>query len=483
MNLFALDAFELVRALREGALGPLEVTRAYLERIEERDPGLGAFLGVTAGRALDRARELEGLPPAERGPLYGLPFAWKDNLHLEGETLTCGSRMLEGYRAPYTATALERLLQAGAVPLGRTNMDEFAMGSSTETSAFGPTRNPWDPARVPGGSSGGSAAAVAARMVPAALGSDTGGSIRQPAALCGVTGLKPTYGRVSRYGLVAYGSSLDQVGPLARTARDAALLLRALAGPDPRDPTTLAGSPPGAAPARSPRIQGLKIGLLREHMGRDVDRGVQARVREALAVMAGLGAKVEEVSLPGAEFALPAYYLTAVSEASSNLARFDGIHFGLRVDPGRGLRDLYSATRRAGFGEEVQRRILLGTFCLSRGFYEAWYKKALQARTFLSGAFARLFTKVDLLAGPTSPQPAFLLGEKTQDPLGMYLCDALTAAANLAGLPALSLPCGFSRGLPVGLQLMGPPLSEERILEAGIAFQSVTDHHEAEPAP
>ncbi len=483
MNPFSLEARDLAGALRQGSLGPVEVTRAFLERIEKRNPSLGAFLAVTAERALKRAAQLESLPPSRRGPLHGLPFAWKDNLHLEGEPLTCGSRIMEGYEAPYTATALQRLLRAGAVPLGRTNLDEFAMGSSTETSAFGPTRNPWDPARVPGGSSGGSAAAVAARLVPAALGSDTGGSIRQPAALCGITGLKPTYGRVSRYGLVAFGSSLDQVGPMARTARDAALLLSVLAGPDPKDPTTLPGrdSPSRAGPR--PSLEGVRLGLLKEHMDRDLGSGVKERVLEALEVMEGLGARVEEVSLPEAEYALPAYYLTAVSEASSNLARFDGIRFGLRVDPGSGPGRLYEATRGKGFGLEVKRRILLGTFCLSRGYYEKWYKKALQARALLGRALGRLFERVDILAGPTSPETAFPLGEKLRDPVGMYLCDSFTVIANLAGLPALSLPCGFSGGLPVGLQLMGPPLSEERILSAGAAFQDATDHHLQEPEP
>ncbi len=481
MNLFSLEARELAAELRRGSLGPVEVTRAFLERIEEKNPALGAFLAVTPERALKRAARLESLPPAERGPLHGLPFAWKDNLHLEGEPLTCGSRILEGYRAPYTATALQRLLQAGAVPLGRTNLDEFAMGSSTETSAFGPTRNPWDPSRVPGGSSGGSAAAVAARLVPAALGSDTGGSIRQPAALCGVTGLKPTYGRISRYGLVAFGSSLDQVGPLARTARDAGLLLSVLAGPDPRDPTTLPGQAPPPPVDPPEDLKGIRVGLVKEHMEQGLEAGVKERVLEALAVMEELGARVEEVSLPEAEFALPAYYLTAVSEASSNLARFDGIRFGARVDRDGDLGGLYEATRGEKFGLEVKRRILFGTFCLSRGYYEAWYKKALQARALLARALERLFARVDLLAGPTSPQAAFPLGEKLADPVGMYLCDSFTVAANLAGLPALSLPCGFTAGLPVGLQLMGPRLSEERILSAGAAFPPVTTHHQAEP--
>ena len=481
MSLLQLDLPGLARALRQGDLGPLEVTRACLDRIEEKDPALRAFLGVCADRALERARELEALPPGERGPLHGVPFAWKDNLHLEGEPLTCGSRILEGYRAPYTATALERLLRAGGVPLGRTNLDEFAMGSSTETSAFGPTRNPWDRHRVPGGSSGGSAAAVAARMIPAALGSDTGGSIRQPAALCGVTGLKPTYGRVSRFGLVAFGSSLDQVGPLARSARGAALLLRLTAGPDPRDSTTLEALPPPGPEELRPRARGLRIGILADHMGEGVDPLVRKRVEEALEVFRELGAECREVRLPQVEFALPAYYLISASEASSNLARYDGVHYGLRKSGSGDLLSLYEATREAGFGREVQRRILLGTFCLSRGYYEAWYQKALQVRALLSRRFAALFREVDLLAGPTAPHPAFLLGEKLEDPVGMYLCDVLTAGANLAGLPALSLPCGSAGGLPVGLQLTGPPLSEEILLAAGAAFQEATDHHRQEP--
>lgn len=479
-----LGLHELAAAAREGRLAPEEILESFLDRIRRRDGALHAFLEIGEAAARGRARALASLPASSRGPLFGVPVALKDNILMAGAPAECASRALAGFRAPYSAAAVERLLAAGAIPFGRTNMDEFAMGSSTENSAFGPTRNPWALDRAPGGSSGGSAAAVAARLAPAALGSDTGGSIRQPAALCGVTGLKPTYGRVPRHGLVAFGSSLDQIGPIARSAREAALLLGVLAGPDPRDATS---RPEPLAPGLSDlrgRAKGVRIGLAREHLGAGVEQPVRDGILEALGALEGLGARIRDVEPRLEEFAIPAYYLLATSEASSNLARYDGVHYGARAGAEEGLLGLYERSREAGFGPEVKRRILLGTFCLSAGYADAWYKQALQARTLITLDFERIFTEVDLVIGPTAPHTAFRLGEKTADPLEMYLCDALTVSASLAGLPALSIPCGADRsGLPIGLQITGPQLSEERILALAAAYQEVTPHHLREPNP
>jgi aspartyl-tRNA(Asn)/glutamyl-tRNA(Gln) amidotransferase subunit A len=460
-----------------------EVARAHLDAISAVESRLDAFLAVLADRAIDRARALDRRLAAgeEPPPLAGVPAAVKDVLHIEGQPTTCGSRILEGYRPPYSATAVERLEAAGAIVVGKTNMDEFAMGSSTENSAFKPTRNPWDEGRVPGGSSGGSAAAVAARLAPLALGTDTGGSIRQPAAFCGVVGLKPTYGRVSRYGLVAFGSSLDQVGPLARTVEDVALAAAPLFGRDPRDSTSAdvpAGDPAGALGRGA---SGLRVGVPRAFLARGVEAATMARFEEALAELARAGATLVDVELPHLPHAVATYYLVATAEASSNLARYDGVRYGRREGGPSDLRSMYGRTRDAGFGPEVKRRIILGTFALSSGYYDAYYLRAQKVRALIRRDFDRAFSVCDAVATPTTPAPAFRLGEKTSDPLQMYLEDIFTVPANLAGLPALSVPCGFAAGLPVGLQLLGRPFDEEALLRAGAAYQARTCHHEATP--
>ena len=457
-------------ALRSGQVSAAELVEAYLARVA--DDRWGSFLTVDADGARARARAIDAAAASGDGPpLAGLPLAVKDVLSTRDLTTTAGSRILEGFRPVYTATCVERLEEAGAIVLGKTNMDEFAMGSSTENSAYGPTRNPWDPERVPGGSSGGSAAAVAACQAPWALGTDTGGSIRQPAALCGVVGLKPTYGAVSRYGLIAFASSLDQVGPFSRTVRDAALLLRHLVGHDPLDSTSLDWPEPIAVP-EAERLDGLRVGVVEELMGEGVQPGVRAAVESALARVEELGGSVVPVSLPHAEYGLATYYLIAPAEASANLARFDGIRYGPRVETGDGLLEHYERTRGTLFGPEVKRRIMLGTFALASGYYDAYYLRALKARTLFVRDFERAFADVDLVASPTSPTVAFRLGERTTDPLSMYLADVCTIPVSLAGLPALSIPCGLSDGLPVGLQLAGPAFSENRLLSAAHALEA-----------
>ncbi len=477
----------LQTALRKGDLSSAELVETCLRRIEERDEILHAFLWVDAdgarraARAADarleearRAGETETLPP-----LLGIPLAVKDVLAVEGMPATAGSRILEGFVPPYTATAVARLQRAGAIVLGKTNTDEFAMGSSTENSAYGVTRNPWNPAHVPGGSSGGSAAAVAGGLVPAALGTDTGGSVRQPASYCGITGLKPTYGRVSRYGLIAYGSSLDTVGVLTRSAEDAALLLSLMAGRDRRDATSAALPAPDFIPQDD--LRGLRIGLPREYF----IEGIQAEVREAieaaLDVFVSLGAEVLPVSLPHTEYALPVYYLIAPAEASANLARFDGVRYGAR-EPADTMWEVFTRTRGARFGAEVKRRIMLGTYALSAGYYDAYYGQAQKVRTLIRRDFEAAFEKVDLLASPVAPTTAFRIGEHTADPLAMYLEDIFTITANLAGVPGLSVPVGFDgQGLPVGMQLMGPPFGEASLLRAAHTYQGATDWHRRLP--
>jgi aspartyl-tRNA(Asn)/glutamyl-tRNA(Gln) amidotransferase subunit A len=417
------------------------------------------------------------------GPLAGLPVAVKDLLCIRGTPTTCASRMLEDFRPPFDATAIARLKAADAVLLGQTNMDEFAMGGSTENSAFQLTRNPWDLDRIPGGSSGGAAACVAASMAPLSVGSDTGGSIREPAALCGVTGLKPTYGRVSRNGLVAFASSLDQIGPLAWTAQDAALLLEVLAGYDPADSTSVdRPAPPYRQTIRQP-LKGLRIGLVREHFDEGLDGEVEAAIREAVRVYESQGAAVREVRLPHSKYAVAAYYLIAPCEASSNLARYDGVHFGHRTEAHDApLVLMYRRSRSEGFGPEVQRRIMLGTYALSRGYYDQYYVKALKVRRLVRRDFEEAFREVDLLAGPVAPAPAFKIGEKIADPLAMYLFDLYTVGTNLAGIPAISVPCGLTRGgLPIGLHLQAPPFEEERLLRAAWQFQQATDWHARRP--
>jgi aspartyl-tRNA(Asn)/glutamyl-tRNA(Gln) amidotransferase subunit A len=457
-----------------------EVTLAHLDRITALDPSLRAYLHLGPERALERARRVDaavaaGGPPP---PLAGVPVAVKDIFDIERVPTTCASRILEGYRPPFTATAVERLEAAGAVVLGKTNMDEFAMGSSTENSAFQATRNPWDLERVPGGSSGGSAAAVAAGLATVALGTDTGGSIRQPAALCGVVGLKPTYGRVSRWGVVAFASSLDQVGPFARTAEDVALVSSVIGGWDPRDATS-ARVPDLAATVSGPGE--LRVGVPWSFLAEGVDADVMASFRQALDDLTAAGARIEEVSLPHLPHAIATYYIVATAEASSNLARYDGVRHGLRAPGARDLRALHGDTRDLGLGREVKRRILLGTFVLSSGYYDAYYLRALKVRTLIRRDFEAAFRTCDVVALPTTPTPAFRFGEKTADPLQMYLADVFTVPANLAGLPGLSLPCGLVRGLPVGFQLLGRPFEEATLLRAGHVYQQRTTHHRLAP--
>ncbi|HEV7465872.1 MAG TPA: Asp-tRNA(Asn)/Glu-tRNA(Gln) amidotransferase subunit GatA, partial [Candidatus Dormibacteraeota bacterium] len=446
---------ECVAALRAGTVTAAELLERSRARIAALDPEVNAFLGGTdelADRAAASADRQLAEDPATAPPLCGVPVALKDVLCLEGSETTAGSRILRGFRPPYTATAVRRLLDAGAVVVGRTNCDEFAMGSSNENSAYGPVRNPWDRGRVPGGSSGGSAAAVAARMVPLSLGTDTGGSIRQPAALCGVVGFKPTYGRVSRYGLIAFASSLDQVGPLALTVEDAALGYLLIAGHDPADGTSSPTAVEDPLQGLHEGVEGLRLGVPREYFGVGLDPGVRAAVEQALDVLRTLGATLEEVSLPSTDAALSTYYIIAPAEASSNLARYDGIRFGLREDRGS-LLQTYLRTRDAGFGPEVKRRIMLGTYALSSGYYDAYYRKAQKVRTLISEEFARVFERVDAIVCPTSPVTAFPLGTRS-DPLSMYLLDVLTVPVNLAGLPGISVPCGMVGGLPAGLQVV-----------------------------
>jgi aspartyl-tRNA(Asn)/glutamyl-tRNA(Gln) amidotransferase subunit A len=473
---------ELTDAYRRGDVTPTAAAEDYLARIGALDGKVGAYLTVLREQALAAARESElrwraGSP---RGPLDGAPIALKDVMCTAGVRTTAGSKMLERFVPPYDATTVERLQAAGAVVLGKTNLDEFAMGSSTEHSAFHPTRNPWDLARVPGGSSGGSAAAVAGGLAAGAYGSDTGGSIRQPAALCGVVGLKPTYGRVSRYGLIALASSLDQIGPFAQDVQDTALLLGAVAGYDGRDATSIQAPVPDYAAELGKGVGGLTLGLPDEYFIDGMDPEVARAVREAIDVLKGLGARVERVSLPTTRHALAAYYVILPAEASSNLARYDGVKYGLRV-AGRDLIEMQSRTRSAGFGAEVKRRIMLGTYALSAGYYDAYYGKAQSVRTLVRREFGAAFAKVDLIVAPTTPNVAFKHGEK-EDPLSMYLNDVFTIPGNLAGIPGVSVPCGFSAaGLPIGLQVLGRPLDEARVLRAAYAYEQATTWRSRRP--
>jgi aspartyl-tRNA(Asn)/glutamyl-tRNA(Gln) amidotransferase subunit A len=477
-------AAEIARRVAAREITAEAVTRAHLDRIAQRDKGLDAFLAVTADRALAQAKRIDAAIAggAAPGPLAGVPVAIKDLLDIEGTVTTCGSRILEGYRPPFTATAVARLEAAGAVVVGKTNMDEFAMGSSTENSAYKVTRNPWDRTRVPGGSSGGSAVAVSTGMAALALGTDTGGSIRQPAALCGIVGLKPTYGRVSRYGVVAFASSLDQVGPFGRTVEDVALAATAICGVDTADATSAPVDVPDFRAALSAGAAGLRVGVPWAFLESGVDAGVMAAFRQALSDLEAAGARTVEISLPHAPHAVATYYIVATAEASSNLARFDGVRYGLRV-PAADLSHMYGETRDRGFGAEVKRRIILGTFVLSAGYYDAYYLRAQQVRTLIRRDFEGAFRACDVVAMPTTPTPAFRIGEKTADPLQMYLEDIFTVPANLAGIPGLSLPGGFVGGLPVGVQLLGRPFDEATLLRVGHAYQEKTTHHLQEPPP
>jgi aspartyl-tRNA(Asn)/glutamyl-tRNA(Gln) amidotransferase subunit A len=510
MSLLEQTATQLRTELESRRVSSREVAQAFLNQIAKADGRIDAFLNVEPDRSLARAKEIDECRASGKpvGLLAGLPVAIKDVICTKGWTTTCGSKMLANFVPPYDATVTQRLHAADAVLIGKTNMDEFAMGGSTENSAFKKTRNPWDTSRVPGGSSGGAAACLAAAMTPLSIGTDTGGSIRQPAAFCGVTGLKPTYGRVSRYGLVAFASSLDQIGPLARTAQDAALLLEALAGHDPLDSTSAPVDSAKYSQTVQQPLAGLKLGLVKEHFGAGLDNEIATAVREAVTVYEKLGAKVKEISLPHSKYGIAVYYIIAPCEASSNLARYDGVHYGYRCDEKSMLADLaaeqaelekrgdskalanldtplvrmYRQTRAEGFGAEVKRRIMLGTFALSAGYSEAFYKKALQVRRLIRNDYDAAFQDVDFIVGPTTPSPAFKIGEKSGDPLAMYLEDLYTVTLNLAGLPGISIPCGLTKaGLPIGLQLQGRAFDEDRLLRAAHMFQQATDWHTKRP--
>ncbi len=474
---------QLADALRRGEFSSEELTQAYLDRIDALDPQVNAYITVTPDKALAAARQAdEKIKAGGAGPLTGIPIAHKDIFCTDGVKTSCGSKMLDNFIAPYDATVVSRFKAAGVVCLGKTNMDEFAMGSSNETSFYGAVKNPWALEAVPGGSSGGSAAVVAARLAPAATGTDTGGSIRQPAALCGITGLKPTYGRVSRYGMIAFASSLDQGGPMARTAEDCALLLQAMAGFDSRDSTSIEREVPDYRGGLENSIEGLKIGLPKEYFGEGLDTEVARVVEAAIDEYKKLGAEVVEISLPNTGLSIPTYYVVAPAECSSNLSRFDGVRFGYRCDDPKDLTDMYKRSRGEGFGAEVKRRILIGTYALSAGYYDAYYLKAQQTRQLISNDFKQAFTDVDVIMGPTAPTTAFNLGEKTDDPVTMYLSDAYTIATNLAGLPAMSIPAGFVEGRPVGLQLIGNYFEEGRLLNIAHRYQQATDWHTQAPA-
>jgi len=459
-----------------GEKGALSLCAALADRIERLNPKINAFVRFSKEAALAGAETKN-----ERGPLSGIPISVKDNICIRGTETACASNILKGHIPPYDAHVIQNLKKAGAVVLGQCNMDEFAFGSSCETSAYGPARNPWDLERVPGGSSGGSAAAVAADMAIAALGSDTGGSIRQPASFCGVVGLKPTYGRVSRYGLIAFGSSFDQIGPLTKTVEDSALLLNVLAGHDSRDSTSALREVPDYTRALKRDVRGLRIGLPDEYFVEGLDPEVGKSIQEAASVFRKLGAEIKTLSLPHTEYSIAVYYIVAVAEASSNLGRFDGVRFGKRAQAAD-LLEMYRKTRHEGFGTEAKRRILLGTFVLSAGYYEAYYRKGQKVRTLIRDDFQRAFRDTDLILSPTSPTPAFKLGERSQDPLSMYLSDIYTIPANLAGIPAISVPCGFTRaGLPVGLQLMARPFDEETLFRAAYTFEQETGFYTKKP--
>lgn len=483
-----MTAAEIATAVKNKTCSAVEITTQYLNRIEQIDAQLGCFLHVDAEGALAQARVVdEKQAQGSDLPLAGVPVGIKDMIVTKGLPTTAGSKILQGWVPPYDSTVVQRLKDAGAVILGKINMDEFAMGSSNENSAYKPCKNPWDVGRVPGGSSGGSAAAVAADLCPLALGTDTGGSIRQPAALCGVSGLKPTYGRVSRYGVIAYASSLDQVGPIARTAEDVALALQIMGGYDAKDSTSLPQVLLDFQAACSKDVRGLRIGVPEEYFSKGLDPAIEALVRKALADLQHEGAQLVPVSLSLTKYAVAVYYLIATAEASSNLARYDGVRYGMRADGAHSLKEMYEKTRQEGFGAEVKRRILLGTYILQSGYYDAYYKRASQVRTLIRQEFMNEFQKCDVIATPTSPVPAFRLGERITDPLTMYLNDIYTISCNLAGLPGISIPCGFVKSdtgsqLPAGLQLLGPPLGETTLLQLSAAYQRLSGFHAERPS-
>jgi aspartyl-tRNA(Asn)/glutamyl-tRNA(Gln) amidotransferase subunit A len=479
-----LTARALHEELKKKKVSAREVTEAYFTRIEAVESKVRAFNTLAKKEALAQADRVDqAIAKGEPiGPLAGVPIALKDNLCEEGARTTCSSKILENFISPYDATVVSRLRRAGAIFLGKTNMDEFAMGSSTENSAFEKTKNPWDLSRIPGGSSGGSAAAVAADEAMAALGSDTGGSIRQPASCCGVVGLKPTYGRVSRYGLIAFASSLDQIGPLTKDVADAALLMNVIGGYDPSDSTSANLPLPDFTAALNTQIKGTRLGVPKEYFIEGMDPDVESAVQQAIAVYKKLGAEIKEISLPHTEYAVATYYILATAEASSNLARYDGVRYGYRTKDARDLLEMYMKSRQEGFGPEVKRRIMLGTYALSSGYYDAYYKKAQQVRTLIKQDFDEAYKTVDAILTPTAPTPAFRLGEKTADPLQMYLSDIFTISVNLAGIPAISIPCGFTKeGLPIGLQVLGRPFDEEGVLRTAFAFEQSTEFHKRRP--
>lgn len=479
MNLHYMTAHRLNRMLSAKEISAEELCRSALDRIEKVDSKLKAFVTVTEELALEQAKAVDNRIAAgeELPPLAGIPVALKDNLCIDGVRTTCASKMLNNFIPPYNATVVEKILSQGMVVVGKTNMDEFAMGSSSENSGFFPVSNPWDIDRVPGGSSGGSAVAAASGQAVITLGSDTGGSIRQPASLCGVVGFKPTYGVVSRYGLIAFASSLDQIGSFSRDATDCALTLNAISGYDPRDSTSAPGERPDYTAFLNKDIKGLKVGVPKEYMGEGIDPSVRQIINDALKVLASQGAEIEETTLPHSKYAVPVYYLIATAEASSNLAKFDGVRYGSRVENPEDIVDMYSRTRSQGFGAEVKRRIMLGTYALSAGYYDAYYLKALKVRTLIKRDFDKAFEKYDVLISPTSPTTAFKKGEKLNDPLQMYLSDIATISVNLAGIPGISVPAGFSQGLPVGMQIMGKPFGEGTLLQVAHAFERSTEYH------
>ena len=473
---------ELAEGLKSKAFSSLELTESFLKRIERLDPSINAFITVTPEKALAAAKAADvALSKGTAGPLTGIPIAQKDIFCTEGVRSSCGSKMLDQFISPYNATVVDRLNAAGTVMLGKLNMDEFAMGSSNETSFYGPVKNPWNLETVPGGSSGGSAAAIAARLVPGATGTDTGGSIRQPAAFCGITGIKPTYGLVSRWGMIAFASSLDQAGPMAKTAEDCAWLLEAMAGFDPKDSTSIERPKEIYSQGLDNSLQGLRIGLPKEFFGEGLDPDIHQAIQAAIGEIEKLGATVKAISLPHMHLSGPAYYVVAPAECSSNLARLDGVRYGYRAENPKDLKDLYMRSRGEGFGAEVKRRILIGTYALSAGYYDAYYLKAQKIRRLISDDFKKAFEEVDVIMGPTSPSVAFQFGEKSQDPIAMYLSDIYTIAVNLAGLPGMSVPVGFSKGLPIGMQLIGNYFSEHRLLHVAHRYQGVTDWHQQSP--
>ncbi|MEK4701328.1 Asp-tRNA(Asn)/Glu-tRNA(Gln) amidotransferase subunit GatA [Solibacillus sp. FSL R7-0668] len=482
MTVFERTSAQLQEAIKAGELTIADLTNEAFDRVEKLDGDVQAFLALNKEQATAKAAELDKVPFEERGPLFGMPIGVKDNIVTEGLETTCASKILEGFMPIYDATIVKKLRDAGMITIGKLNMDEFAMGSSNENSAFKTTKNPWNLNHVPGGSSGASAAAVAAGEVPFSLGSDTGGSIRQPAAYCGVVGMKPTYGRVSRFGLVAFASSLDQIGPITRNVTDNALLLEAIAGVDEMDSTSADVPVPNYAAALDGNIKGLKIAVPKEFLGEGVGEAAKQSVLDALEVLKAQGATVEEVSLPHSKYALAAYYILSSSEASSNLSRFDGIRYGYRTDNAKNLLELYKNTRAEGFGDEVKRRIMLGTYSLSAGTYDAYYKKAQQVRTLIKQDYDKVFENYDVIIGPTAPTPAFAIGANVDDPLTMYANDILTIPINLAGVPAISIPCGFENDLPLGLQIIGKHFDEETLYRVAYAYEQNTDFTKQTPA-